>query len=275
MKNLFEQHLRSWSLVTFLITLLVCAIQQRAQADPPLVRYVQGSYHGFLELRSQDGKVLASGDTTQVVHGDRVTSQTLFTFKDGSTDEETTVFSQHRTFQLITDHHIQKGPFFPHPMDVFIDARSGKVTVRSIGKDGKEQVKTDHLQLPPDLANGMVPLVVENMGSAAPPKTVSLVVATPKPLVVKLVITKRGEDNYSLVGSPRKAIHYEIKIELGGVAGIVAPLIGKEPPNIEIWAVRGLAPTFVREQGPIYPDGPIMTIQLASPAWPDSPKSGD
>jgi len=99
--------------------------------------------------------------------------------------------------------------------------------------------------------------------------------ATPKPLVVKLVITKRGEDNYSLVGSPRKAIHYEIKIELGGVAGIVAPLIGKEPPNIEIWAVRGLAPTFVREQGPIYPDGPIMTIQLASPAWPDSPKSGD
>jgi len=266
-----KPRLQSWSL----IALLAFTVQPRTQADAPFVRYVQGSFHGFLELRSEDGQVLASGDSTQVVHGDRVTSRTLFTFKDGSVDDETTVFSQHRIFQLISDHHIQKGPFFPHPMDVFVDARSGRVTTRTTGKDGKEEVRTDRLQLPPDLANGMVPLVVENMGSDAPQKTVSMVVATPKPLVVKLVISKLGEDNYSLVGSTRKAIHYEIKIELGGVAGIVAPLIGKEPPNIEIWAVRGLAPTFVREQGPIYPDGPIMTIQLASPAWPDSPKSGD
>jgi hypothetical protein len=79
------------------------------------------------------------------------------------------------------------------------------------------------------------------MGSDAPQKTVSMVVATPKPLVVKLVISKLGEDNYSLVGSTRKAIHYEIKIELGGLAGVVAPLIGKEPPDIQMWAVT--APT--------------------------------
>ncbi len=263
--------LQSWSL----IALLVCAAQPTAQADAPIVRYAQGSFHGFLELRSQDGQIVASGDSTQVVHGDRVTSRTLFTFKDGSIDDDTTVFSQRRVFQLISDHHIQKGPFFPHPMDVFVDARSGQVTIRTAGKDGKEEVRTDHLQLPPDLANGMVPLVVENMASDAPEKTVSMVVATPKPLVVKLVISKLGEDNYSLVGSTRKAIHYEIKIQLGGVAGIVAPLTGKEPPNIEIWAVTAQTPTFVREQGPIYPDGPTMTIQLTSPAWPDSPKSGD
>ena len=52
----------------------------------------------------------------------------------------------------------------------------------------------------------------------------------------------------------------------------MAPLVGKAPPNIEIWAVTGQAPTFVREQGPIYPDGPVMTIQLVSPTWPDSAK---
>jgi hypothetical protein len=266
-----KPRLQSWSL----IALLVSALHPHIQADAPFVRYVQGSFHGFLELRSQDGQVLASGDSTQVVHGDRVTSRTLFAFKDGSIDDETTVFSQHRVFQLISDHHIQKGPFFPHPMDVFVDARSGQVTTRTTAKDGKDEVRTDHVQLPPDTANGMVPLVVENMGSDDPQKTVSLVVATPKPLVVKLLISKLGEDNYSLVGSTRKAIHYQIKIQLGGVAGIVAPLIGKEPPNIQMWAVTAPTPTFVREQGPLYPDGPMMTIQLASPAWPDSPKSGD
>jgi len=55
----------------------------------------------------------------------------------------------------------------------------------------------------------------------------------------------------------------------------VAPVIGKAPPNIQIWAVGGEAATFVREQGPLYPEGPITTIQLASPVWPESAKSGN
>lgn len=274
MKNLFDQSTRSISLNAFIVTTLICAIQPRLHAAPQVVRYAQGSYHGFLELLSPDGQVVALGDSTQVVRGDRVTSQTTFTFKDGSTDEETTVFSQHSTFQLISEHHIQKGPFFPHPMAVFVEARSGEFITRTIGKDGKEEVKASRVQLPNDLANGMVPLVVENMSPGDSSKTISMVVAAPNPLVAKLVISKIGEDNYSLVGTARKAIHYEIKIELGGVVGFVAPLIGKAPPNIEIWTVPGQPPTFVREQGPIYPDGPVMTIQLASPAWPDAAKPG-
>ena len=111
--------------------------------------------------------------------------------------------------------------------------------------------------------------------TCALPISVSVVVPTPNPLIAKLIISKLGEDDYSLVGTTRKATHYEIKIQLGGVAGFVAPLIGKAPPNIEIWTVTGQAPTFVREQGPIYPDGPVMTIQLISPTWPDASKSGN
>lgn len=255
-----------------LITMLVCAFQPSAQADSVPVRHVEGTVHGFLEMRSEDGRVVASGENIQVVHGDRVTSQTIFHFKDGSIDDETTVFSQHRTLRIITDHHIQKGPFFPHPMDVLIDSRSGQVTVRSIGKDGKEEVKTDHIDLPPDLANGMVPLLLKNLRSDAPGATVSMLVATPKPRLVKLAISSLGEETFSLAGAPLKAIHYQIKIELGGVAGVVAPIIGKAPPNVELWLVGGQAPTFIREQGPIYLEGPMMTVQLASPVWPHSPK---
>jgi len=270
MKCLFEQRLRSW----LLIAMLVCAWRPSAQSESIPVRHVEGTLHGFLELRAEGGNVVASADIVQVVHGDRVTVQTLFRFKDGSIDDETTVFSQHRTFQLITYHRVQKGPSFPHPMDVMIDVKSGQVTVRSTGKDGKEEVKTEHVKLPPDLANGMIPLVVENTGSDAAQTTVSLLVATPKPRVVKLVFSKRGEENFSLGGSPRKANHFEIKVELGGIAGVVAPLIGKQPPNIQIWTIGGQAPTVIREQGPIYPDGPMMTIQLASPVWPESPNAG-
>jgi hypothetical protein len=271
MKHHFAPCLRASSL----ITLLLCASLPGAKADPVAVRYVQGTFHGFLELRSEDGHVVASGDSFQVGHGDRLTSETIFHFKDGSIDDETTVFTQHRTFQLITDRHIQKGPSFPHPMDVLIDARSGTVTVRSPGKDGKEEVKTDHMKLPADLANGMIPLVLENLRSDAAGVTVSMVVMTPKPRVVKLVVSKVGEDNMSVVGAARKAVHYEIKIDLGGLVAIVAPLIGKAPPNIELWILGGQAPTFTREVGPLYSEGPMMTIQLASPVWPDSQKAGD
>jgi hypothetical protein len=109
---------------------------------------MQGTLHGFLELRSEDGQVVASGDSVQVARGNRVTSRTTFHFKDGSIDDETTVFSQRHSFQLISDHHIQKGPSFPHPTDVLIDVPTGQVTVHSTGKDGKEEVKTDHLNLP-------------------------------------------------------------------------------------------------------------------------------
>jgi hypothetical protein len=270
MKIPLAQRLRFCSL----LALLLCVWRPSAPAERIPVRYAQGTIHGFLELRSDDGHVLASGDSTQVAHGDQVTTRTLFTFKDGSTDDETTVFSQRGVLRLITDHHVQKGPAFPHPMDVLIDARSRQVTVRSTGKDGKEEVKTDHLDLPPDLANGMVPLVIENLRSGAAETTVPIVVATPKPRLVKLMISSVGEDPISVVGSSRKALHYEIKIDIGGIAGLVAPLVGKAPPNIEIWILGGPAPTFLREQGPIYPEGPVMTIQLASPAWPDAQKAG-
>jgi len=270
MNILFVKHLRICSL----ILLPVWALQLTAKADPVPVRSAQGSIHGFLELRSEDGQVVASGDNFQIVRGNRVTTRTIFHFKDGSIDDETTVFSQRHSFQLISDHHIQKGPSFPHPMDVLIDVHTGQVTVHSTGKDGKEEVKTDHLDLPPDLANGMVPILLGNLSPSSSTTTVSMVIATPKPRLVKLVISNVGEDKCFVAGSARKAIHYDIKIDLGGIAGVVAPLIGKAPPNIQIWTIGGEATTFAREQGPLYAEGPMMTIQLASPTWPDTSTPG-
>lgn len=264
------QSYQGWAL----IALLMFGWMPRAQADSMPVRYVQGSFHGFLELRSEGGEVVAAGDSMQFVHGDRITAETVFHFKDGSIDDETTVYTQHKTFHLISDRHVQKGPSFPHPMDVMIDTGSGVVTARTWDKDGKEEVKTDHLTLPADLANGLIPVVVENMKPTETERTVEMVVMTPKPRVVKLVVSNIAENKYSLLGVERKATHYQIKIELGGVLGVIAPLVGKAPPDIQVWVIPGEATTFAREQGPLYAEGPMMTIQLASPEWP-SGSAGD
>jgi len=67
-----------------LIALLICDLQPRASAEPIPVRHIEGTVHGFLALRSKEGRVLAVGDLFQVVGGDRVTSRLIFRFKDGS-----------------------------------------------------------------------------------------------------------------------------------------------------------------------------------------------
>jgi hypothetical protein len=270
MKRAPAGRFRRWSFTA----ILFCALHPGAPAEPIPVRHVEGTVHGFLALRAEGGSALAVGDLFQVVRGDKVTSRLLFRFKDGSVDDETTVFSQRGNFQLITDHHIQKGASFPHPLDLSIDARSGQVTVRSTGKNGKEEVKNEHLDLPPDLANGLITFIVKNIRPDAPETKVSMIVPTPKPRLVKLAVSPTGEESFSLLGSPRKALHYDIKIELGGVAGVVAPVIGKQPPDIQIWIVGGQAPAFVREEGALYEGGPIWRIQLTSPVWPHLPQSG-
>jgi hypothetical protein len=272
MKAFLAQRLRLWSLITLLICAWqpgFCAWQLVVQTAPIPVRHIKGTVHGFLDLRSEDGHVIASGDLVQIARGSQVTSRMVFNFKDGSIDDETTVYSQRRNFQLITYHHLQKGPTFPHPIDLLIDARSGAVTVTSTGKDGKEEVKTDHLKLPPDLANGMVSSIIENINPGDGETKIPVLVTTPSPRIVTLSIASRGEVPFTLAGASRKAIHYEIKIILGGVAGVVAPLIGKQPQNIHVLVIGGPAPCFLKEQGPLYQDGPVTTIQLASPTWPD------
>jgi hypothetical protein len=275
MKGSPAERLRCWSwMVLLIIVVVICALPSNALAEPIPVRHIEGTVHGFLALRSKEGRVVGVGDLFQVVHGDRVTSRLLFRFKDGSVDDETTVFSQRGNLQLISDHHIQKGPSFPQPMDLSIDVPRGQVTVRSTGKDGKEEVKSEHLDLPPDLINGLILSTMKNIRPETPETKASMVVATPKPRLVKVAISPHGEVPFFLAGSHRKATRFQLKIELGGVAGVVAPLIGKAPPEIQFWIIEGQAPAFVREEGPLYQGGPVLTILLTSPAWPDLPQSG-
>jgi hypothetical protein len=257
------------------MAILLWAFHFIAQGEPVAAHHLEGTLHGYLTLRTGDGQVIAAGDLLQVVHGDRVTSHLVFHFKDGSVDDETAVFSQRGNFQLISDHHIQKGPFFPHPMELSIDVRSGEVTVKSTDKDGKDELKTEHMKLPPDLYNGMILPVTKNVRTGAAEQTVSMIVAMPKPRLVKLAISPQGEEGFTLAGFERKALHYSIRIELGGVTGVVAPMVGKQPPDIQVWIEGGAVPGFVAEEGPISEDGPIVSIQQTGPSFPANARANE
>jgi hypothetical protein len=191
-----------------------------------------------------------------------------FRFKDGSIYEETTKFSQRGTFKLLSDHIIQKGPTFKGPMEVMIDATSGQVTVRYT-ENGQEKVLDERMELPPDIANGILFTVLKNVPRSAPKTTVSYVAVTPKPRLVNLEIIPQGQEAFSVGSYNHKAIHYVVKVKIGGVAGVVAPILGKQPPDTQVWVLADDAPAFVRSDGPLFGEGPIWRMELAIPAvWP-------
>ena len=223
--------------------------------------------HGFLTLRTVDGTLVANGDLIQTTSGNRVTTRLVFRFKDGSVLDETAVYSQRGTFRLLTDHLVQKGPAFPHPVDMTLDASSGQVTVRYVD-DGKEKVETERMKLPPDLANGITLTLLKNIRPTALPESLSMVVATPKPRLVKLKISTAGNEPFSTGSAGRTATHYVVKIDIGGLTGLIAPLVGKQPPDTHVWILQGAAPAFVKAEGPMFLGGPIWRIELVSPVWP-------
>ena len=235
------------------------------------VRQSEGLVHGFLVLHSLDGNHLADGNLVQVAHGNRVTTQLVYHFKDGSLHHETATYSQSGSFRLLSYHLVQKGPVFKTQMDFSIDVLSGQVSIRHSGDDGKEEVISERPKLPEDLANGIVLTLLKNIRPETPRTTVSFLAATPKPRLVKLQIVPQGEEAFTTGGAKRKATHYVVRVDLGGVSGLAAPLLGKQPTDTHVWILQGHAPAFVKFEGALYLGGPIWRIELTSPVWPKSP----
>ncbi len=236
-------------------------------AEPVGVKHAEGLVHGFLSLRSADGTLLADGDLIQNAKGDRVTSRLVYHFKDGSLSDETAVYSQREQFLLLSDHLVQKGPAFKLPLDMTIDRAAGHVVVRYRDDHSVEKVEDEKMNLPPDLVNGMIIAVMKNASKAAFPPTLSYIATTPKPRLVKLNISVSGVESFSVAGSTRQATHYVLKVDIGGIAGIVAPIVGKQPPDSHLWILEGDAPAFVKGQEPMFMGGPLWQTELVSPVW--------
>jgi hypothetical protein len=238
------------------------------KAELPIsVLHSEEVLHGFLIVRNLEGELLADGDVTQITRGDRVTSHLIFHFKDSSLFDETVVFSQRRIFRVISYRLLQKGPAFKHPVAFTMEGASGKVVIRYAEENGQEKTITEQLALPPDLANGMISTLLRNVRRNTPQITLSVVVATPKPRIVKLLISPESDDWFYIGNSAHKTIRYVVKVDLGGVAGFVAPIVGKQPPDARVWILEDEAPVFVRSEGPLSVGGPPYWVELASPVW--------
>lgn len=232
-----------------------------ATAEPVAVRLPEAPDNRALVLRSLDGKTLAQGGVTLTVSDGHVTSRVVFRFSDGSLHDETTVFSQSGVFRLLSYRLVQSGPAFPRTLEMTVDTQTGRTSVRSREGSSAEDVDEQTLKLPADLANGMMVPVLKNLGAGNVPAAASWVAATPSPRQVKLAIATAATEP-SRADSSRRLIHYVVKVEIGGLAGRLAPLVGKQPPDTHVWIEDGPVPTYVKSEGPLYVGGPVWRIEV-------------
>jgi len=229
------------------------------------VRHIEGVTLGFLVLSNAGGEALAYGDWKQVVKTDGIVVGDLrFRFRDGSFYEEITKFTQRGKFRLVSNQVEQSGPSFKEASQTWIDARTGTITVRTTEK-GEKKTTTKHLDLREDVANGLLFVLLKNVDPSAAETTVSFVAASAKPRVVKWNISPGPERTVNVGLIEYKAQHYIVKTKIEGPAGAIAPLVGKQPPDIHVWLVKSEAPTFLEFEGPLFEDGPVWRIDLTVP----------
>src|SRR5436309_15627228 len=93
-----------------------------------------------------------------------------------------------------------------------------------------------------------------------------MVATTPKPQVVKLEILPEGEKAIASGNTKHKTVRYVVKVKIGGVAGLMARLLGKQPPDTHVWVLTGDATAFYKLEGRLYAGGLLWRMELATRA---------
>jgi hypothetical protein len=246
---------------------VVMAWGTAAPAEPVSVRHIQRPMHRSMVARSQDGRIIATGEFSQLVQGDEVTMRLIYHFVDGSIDDEMTTYRQEGKFRLVRNHHIQRGPFFAKPVDFAVDAGTGMATTRTTDKNGKIRVESEHVDLPNDLANGFVGTLLLNASPNATPFRVGMLVPVGGGRLIRLLISPEGEQPFQLAGQAQKATVFRIHPELGGIVGLIAPLIGLQPKDVMVWVLEGEEPAVVRIVGQLGGYGAVVSSDLENTAF--------
>ena len=246
------------SLLVLIPVLWVTALD----AAPVRVRFPEGITRGFLAIRTPQGERIGHGELTQKPRGDEVDSRLRLQFKDGSVHDETTTFSQRGVFRLEAYRLTQRGPSFPGA-EISFDRKSGRYQAKTREKaDAPEETASGEFDMPADLANGMALTLLKNLAPGEK-ATAQLAAFMPKPRLLRVDLSQEGEDRIVFAGDPKQALRYLVNLEIGGVTGLVASMIGKNPPDLRYWLARGEIPAFVRFEGAMFLNGPVWRIEMA------------
>ena len=239
--------------------------ERRVEPAAVPVRFTEGTVHGFLELTTAEGTLIAHGDLLQVVREGGIASRMVFHLAKGSVFEETVSYTQHDVFTMQTYHLVQSGPEFGEDLDASL-SRAGTYLVKTKShKDGREHQYAGTISMPDDVYNGMVSTIAKNV-SPHENTTVHIVAFMPEPRVIALEFAPSGTQPVQLGSHTETAVNFAVKPKLGFWLHLAAKVSGRMPPDSHIWIITDDVPAFVRSEGPLY-TGPVWRLNLTTPSW--------
>ena len=196
-------------------------LRSATRAEPIAVRYPEGLVHGFLVLRTLDGRTSRrrrsqSGGERRAGHGaaDLSIPRRLGARRDGGLHAA-------RAFPAGELPAGAEGPVVSATArDVDRRRHGAGATCATPTTKVSTKTESERMELPADLANGLVSTLLKNVRPEAPPCSLSYVAATPKPRLVKLEIATAAPDRFSTGRRGRLATHYVVKVEIGGLGGL-------------------------------------------------------
>jgi hypothetical protein len=242
----------------------VALLASAAAAAPVKVRHPEGPAHGFVVLTDAADKTIAHGEMTQWLEDGTVVSRLLFRFADGSLYDEVVRFTQRSVFRLQSYKLVQRGPSFTETAEIEFD-HSGTYRVRQRpAPDKEEETASGEFEVPEDASNGLTSILLKNLLAEGAGRT-HLIAFTPDPVVLDLHLTPAGTADYAAGPITGTATHYVMKPEVPGFKGVLADLLGKQPPTYSMWIAQGAAPVLIHFEGPMYASGPTWRINVTGP----------
>lgn len=257
------------SSLTFRASVVVIALLVApfaASAAPVAMRFPEGPAHGFITLSDvATDKTLAHGELIQSIEKRTIVSRLVIRFDDGSLYDETVTFAQQPVFRILSYQLTQKGASFPDDSAIEFD-HSGKYRVRQRSPDKPEVRVEGTTEIPEDVSNGLTSVLLKNLPGGASAST-HLMTFRPEPLVLDLELAPEGTEQFWVGGVSSKATRFLIKPTVPGVKGVLASIVGKQPPQVRMWIAPEPAPVLVRFEGALFVDGPPWRIELSAPRW--------
>jgi hypothetical protein len=230
------------------------------------MRFPEGPSHGFFTVSdAASGSRLAHGELIQWIEKRAIASRLVMRFDDGSLYDETVRFAQRPTFRVLSYELTQKGPAFDVEQRITFD-RSGRYDARQRKPGEEEERASGTTEVPEDVSNGLVSVLAKNLERGATAQA-HLLTFRPEPLLLDLSVAPEGRDPYWVGDARSEATRFVNKPTVPGVKGVLATIVGKEPPVVHMWIAPEPAPVLVRFEGALYVDGPVWRIELAAPRW--------
>jgi len=209
------------------------------------VRHAIGSLHGFPSMSDDAGRVIADGELTQELRGERLAVQVRWAFQDGRKVVETDVFRvgaelTQEQFSWVESRGGEERRRFE------IDFETGRALALTRGEKGDVSREEAKLDLAGRAFAGYgTALAVSHMpfDAAGWKGAITFVAFTPKPRAVKLEVKLDGEERIRVAGRAivcdRLTLHPAIPFPLSLFA---------HAADAHLWFTHGAPPALVRAQ---------------------------